>query len=87
MFKGVYFLRGSLYEVKKGYSPSYAWSSILKTSNFVAKGSAWQIGDEKKVRIWHDSWLPHGLPIIFCHDVAHELGLEKVVDLLLLERR
>ncbi|XP_057444459.1 uncharacterized protein LOC130736674 [Lotus japonicus] len=87
VFKSVYFPSGSLSGARKGYRPSYAWSSILKTSDFISKGSAWRIGNGTTVRIWHDNWLPNGSPINYREDVVQELGLERVVDLLLPDGR
>ncbi|XP_057453198.1 uncharacterized protein LOC130745070 [Lotus japonicus] len=45
IFKGVYFPRSSLRDAKKGYRPSYTWTSILKTSWVFERGGLWKIGD------------------------------------------
>ena len=37
---------------------SYAWMSILKARDLVRQGSAWRIGDGKKVLIRGDKWIP-----------------------------
>ncbi|XP_057452723.1 uncharacterized protein LOC130744566 [Lotus japonicus] len=72
LFKAVYFPSGNLIDAKKGYRPSYAWSSILKTSSMIQEGSCWRIGDGEQVRIWNDNWLPSGPPINFRHEAVDE---------------
>ncbi|XP_057416181.1 uncharacterized protein LOC130710823 [Lotus japonicus] len=83
VFKSVYFSSVRMECAKKGYRPSYAWSSILKTSSMIQKGSCWRIGDGSRVRIWEDNWLANGPPVKFRQDVVDELGLAKVADLML----
>ncbi|XP_057432396.1 uncharacterized protein LOC130725161 [Lotus japonicus] len=83
VFKAVNFPSGKLIDAKKGYRPSYAWSSILKTSSMIQEGSCWRIGDGKHVRIWEDNWLPSGPPINFRQDIVDEQQLVRVAVLLL----
>ncbi|XP_058749041.1 uncharacterized protein LOC131622003 [Vicia villosa] len=58
VFKGKYYPRGILSEAKVGFSPSYAWRSLLSAKEMVESGTRWRIGDGSKVRIWHDNWIP-----------------------------
>jgi len=58
IFKSRYHPRGSFMEAKLGFSPSYAWRSIMSAREVVEKGSKWRIGNREKVRIWKDNWLP-----------------------------
>ncbi|XP_057426392.1 uncharacterized protein LOC130719802 [Lotus japonicus] len=53
-FNGVYFPRGSILGAKKGYRPSYAWSSILKASWIFERGGLWRIGDGSKIGLRRD---------------------------------
>ncbi|XP_058749860.1 uncharacterized protein LOC131622856 [Vicia villosa] len=57
-FKGRYYPNCNVAEAGLGFSPSYAWRSILSAKDFVMKGSRWRIGDGEKVRIWEDNWIP-----------------------------
>ncbi|XP_057425675.1 uncharacterized protein LOC130719041 [Lotus japonicus] len=82
VFKAIYFPRGNMIGARKGYRPSYAWTSIWKTSDLVQRGTSWRIGNGLNVRIWEDRWLPHGSPINFRHDVVEELKLETVAHLI-----
>ncbi|XP_057450409.1 uncharacterized protein LOC130741856 [Lotus japonicus] len=82
VFSGVYFPRGSILGAKKGYRPSYAWSSILKASWIFERGGLWRIGDGSKVHAWTDKWLPNGVPLTYQHDVVDSLGIVMVSDLI-----
>ncbi|XP_057422210.1 uncharacterized protein LOC130716023 [Lotus japonicus] len=82
-YKAVYYPATSLMQARKGYRPSYAWSSIQKTSWMFDEGCCWRVGDGKNVRIWEDNWLPTGPPLSYRQDVAAEHNLRLVADLLL----
>ncbi|XP_057444908.1 uncharacterized protein LOC130737161 [Lotus japonicus] len=82
VFKGVYFPRGSVWGARKGYHPSYAWTSILKTSWIFERGGLWPIGDGSKVQAWTDKWLPNGVPLTYRVDVAEALGIVRVSDMI-----
>lgn len=47
-------------EAKFVYSPSYAYRSLLSAKYVMETCYRWKIGNGKKVRIWHDNWLPGG---------------------------
>lgn len=51
VFKAVYFPRGSMWNAKRGYRPSYAWTSILRTKWVFEKGGGWRIRDGKQVHV------------------------------------
>ncbi|XP_058776247.1 uncharacterized protein LOC131650559 [Vicia villosa] len=57
VFKGKYFPRGDAANAKLGFSPSYAWRSILSAQELVSKGSRWRIGDGSQVKVWSDNWI------------------------------
>ncbi|XP_057418946.1 uncharacterized protein LOC130713173 [Lotus japonicus] len=78
IFKGAYFPRCSLRDAKKGYRPSYTWSSILKTSWVFERGGLWKIGDGSQVHIWNDNWVPGGAPLIYNQDLVDEFHLTHV---------
>ena len=58
IFKSRYHPRGSFLDAKLGFSPSYAWRTIMSARELIMKGSKWRIGYGEKVRIWHDNWIP-----------------------------
>ncbi|XP_057428472.1 uncharacterized protein LOC130721892 [Lotus japonicus] len=74
LFKAVYFHRGDLWSAKKGYRPSYTWSSIQKTRWVFEKGGLWRIGNGTLVHIWEDNWIPSGAPLIYRQDLASAQG-------------
>jgi hypothetical protein len=45
-------------EAKAGFSPSYAWRSILCSIDILARGSRWIVGNGEEVKVWHDNWIP-----------------------------
>ncbi|XP_057426337.1 uncharacterized protein LOC130719745 [Lotus japonicus] len=83
IFKGVYFPHGSMLKAKKGWLPSYAWSSIWSTKWTFETGARWKIGNGQMVDVRHDNWLPHGTPIIYSEDLLLDLNITYVSDLLL----
>ncbi|XP_057418236.1 uncharacterized protein LOC130712417 [Lotus japonicus] len=87
IFKGVYFPKVSLVKAKKGWRPSYAWSSIWSTKWVFERGGRWKIGDGRQVDVRRDNWLPHGSPIIYSEDLLVELNINNVSDLLLSQGR
>ncbi|XP_058768576.1 uncharacterized protein LOC131642328 [Vicia villosa] len=58
VFKGRYFPRSSVDKSCSGFSPSYAWRSILSAREIVHKGSRWRIGDGNQIKVYEDRWLP-----------------------------
>ncbi|XP_057452127.1 uncharacterized protein LOC130743933 [Lotus japonicus] len=82
VFKGVYFQSGDMWGAKKGYRPSYAWSSIQKSAWVFQRGGLWRIGNGKRINLWTDNWLPGGAPTLFRQDVVDELNIQVVSDLL-----
>ena len=49
-------------EAKDSRSGSYAWRSILQGRDVLLRGSRWQIGNGKSVKIWQHHWLPRKHP-------------------------
>ncbi|XP_057418938.1 uncharacterized protein LOC130713163 [Lotus japonicus] len=82
VFKGVYFQSGDMWGAKKGYRPSYAWSSIHKSAWVFQRGGLWRIGNGKRINLWTDNWLPGGAPTLFRQDVVEELNIQVVSNLL-----
>lgn len=37
---------------------SYVWRSICARRDVIMRGSRWQVGDERSIKIWEDRWLP-----------------------------
>ncbi|XP_057424692.1 uncharacterized protein LOC130718190 [Lotus japonicus] len=82
VFKGVYFPHEDLLSAKLGYRPSYAWSSIMRSSWIFHEGGLWRIGDGSRVDILNDKWLPNGALVICRQDLMVELGVSKVTHLI-----
>ena len=57
-FKVKYFLNGSVFEAKSA-SGSFAWKSIIRSRNLIARGARWRVRDGKNTRIFQDAWLPN----------------------------
>lgn len=52
-YKEIYFSHGSIIVAyKKGYRPSYAWSSIIHYGWVFHEGVMWKVGDGKSVNVW-----------------------------------
>ena len=51
VFRAKYFPHGTVLDENVKQNGSYAWMSILKARDLVSQGSAWRIGDGKKVLI------------------------------------
>ena len=50
VFKAKYFPKGSIFKASAA-NGSYAWQSILKSSNVILMGMRWRIGDGKSIDI------------------------------------
>ncbi|PKA64058.1 Putative ribonuclease H protein [Apostasia shenzhenica] len=53
-----YFPSGNFLEARLGFSPSYIWQSIWQAKNVISKGLMWRVGNERRINIWHDKWIP-----------------------------
>ena len=58
VYKAKYFSHCSFAETKIGQNPSYVWRSLMVVQNIIQRGMRWQVGDGKKIRVWHDKWVP-----------------------------
>ena len=58
VFRAKYFPHGTVLDENVKQNGSYAWMSILKARDLLRQGSAWRIGDGKKVLIRGDKWIP-----------------------------
>jgi hypothetical protein len=56
--KAKYFLGSSIVEAKLGPRLSFAWRSIFSTCDLLREGLVWRVGNDKKIQIWKDRWLP-----------------------------
>lgn len=52
IFKARFFPHCSFMEAKDLASGSYAWKNILKGREVIQRGSCWQVGDGKSIKIW-----------------------------------
>lgn len=52
-----YYPIGSIVDASFGFTPIYAWRSILSAKELTPKGARWRIENGKKVKIWMENWL------------------------------
>lgn len=57
IMKAKYYASSSIQEAKLGNKSSFAWRSILGSSELLKKGLFWRIGNGEKMRIWGDKWI------------------------------
>jgi len=58
IYKAKYFPRSTILEATIGNKPSYAWRSILATSELLREGLVWRVGNGLSIPIWGARWLP-----------------------------
>ena len=58
ILKVKYFMDCHLFEAKKGASPSWIWSSLLKGRDTIEKHSRWQVISGKNINFWESRWVP-----------------------------
>ena len=58
VFKARYFPTTDFLEARVNANSSYVWRSIANSWGVVQKGSRWQVGNGRSVRIWQDEWIP-----------------------------
>jgi hypothetical protein len=51
------FNRYGVMGAKAGFSPSYAWRSMLCARDILARGSRWIIGNGEEIKVWHGNWI------------------------------
>ena len=56
-FKTKFFPHGTIFDANENKG-SFAWKSILKGRDVIRQGLKWRIGNDSKVRIFNDAWLP-----------------------------
>jgi hypothetical protein len=61
VLKAKYFPHTNILHCTPKDKMSYRWRSILKGLELLKEGLIWRIGNEERVRIWDDPWLPKGL--------------------------
>lgn len=82
VFKSRYYPRTSIREARLGYTPSYAWRSILGAKELIDEGSRWRIGNGQQVNIMGDNWIPD-LPGFKIHEHVRGIGVaDKVSELI-----
>jgi hypothetical protein len=58
ILKAKYFSRSSFLEAQLGGWPSYAWRSIMSSSDLIKEECVWRFGNGSDVRILGDKWFP-----------------------------
>lgn len=59
MLEAKYFPTGSFMEVDEKASDSYLWKSFLWGRELLRKGLRWRISNGRRVRVFHDPWVPN----------------------------
>ena len=83
VLKAKYFPRGSFWEAKKGYQPSFTWQSLLKGRELLKEGCVWRVGNGTRIKIWTDKWLPrsHNHTVHFPPQTLHlEATVSELID-------
>lgn len=86
VLKARYFEKPSFMEAQLGKIPSYVWRSIVATRSTIKRGLWWNIGNGHKVDIWKDRWLPTPDSFNVVSPKRQGFVLEKVENLLDLNR-
>jgi hypothetical protein len=60
LLKVKYFPLGELTDIAFIQNTSPGWQGIMHGLELLKKGIIWQIGNESKIRIWRDNWIPRG---------------------------
>jgi hypothetical protein len=58
IIKDKYYAHSSVLEAKIESKTSFAWQSILGSSDLVKVGLFWRIGNGENMRMWGDKWVP-----------------------------
>lgn len=58
IFKKKYFSGVEFLEANVGKRPSQVWKSVMAGKSLMKQWLVWRICDGKKVKIWHDKWIP-----------------------------
>ncbi|XP_024162452.1 uncharacterized protein LOC112169623 [Rosa chinensis] len=58
LYKARYYPEGDFWNATAHASPSYSWSSIFATRDFIQTGAFWQVGNGHNVSVWNDAWIP-----------------------------
>lgn len=76
VFQAVYYSRGFIHDAKKGYRPSYVWSSILRSGKLFKIGGMWKVGDGKHIKAWTDKWVVGDAPLVYSEDLVQQLEVD-----------
>ena len=58
VLKAKYFLNSNFLEAQIGKNLSYTWRSLMAAQEVLRRGLRWNIGNERKTKIWADRWIP-----------------------------
>ncbi|KAL0453955.1 UNVERIFIED_CONTAM: hypothetical protein Slati_1373600 [Sesamum latifolium] len=59
IFLARYFPSGDFWSARWVSNMSFRWRSILEAWEVIKGGVRWKIGDEQRVRVCHDPWIPY----------------------------
>jgi hypothetical protein len=59
ILKGKYYLNGSLLDATESSGCSYSWRSIVRGMQALKEGLIWRVGNEEKINIWLNPWIPN----------------------------
>lgn len=78
VMKSLYYPQGDFWTAHRGNRPSWGWQSLLEGREVIEPATRWKVGDEQKIRIREDVWLPTGRII----SSANKEDPKMVVDLI-----
>ena len=78
--KGIYFIKCSILEARKGAKASWSWASIHEGKYFLKEKVLWQIMSGNEVRVWKDRWIKEVR--LVCLGSELEIGQKKVASLI-----
>ena len=81
LFSVKYFPSRSVFDAKVA-SGSYAWQSIVKDSKLFQSSLLWQVGNDTKINICNDRWLPRGASAYVVFPRIEEVSNWSVANLL-----
>lgn len=57
VFKASYFKHGDLRTARVTSNASFIWISLAWSRDLIEQGSAWRVGDGRKISVWGDKWV------------------------------
>ncbi|XP_042980101.1 uncharacterized mitochondrial protein AtMg00310-like [Carya illinoinensis] len=79
ILKQKYYGQGSFLAAKMEHRPSLVWRSLKAGIGILKEGLLWKVGNEAKIKIWEDRWLPRP-HFLYSNSDRNENSAETRVD-------